>query len=269
MTVECVGLSTCSICKNMTDCRYVFVFTSRGFPINGGFYGKHFCEKCWANIDSIKKYRMENPYNGRVRCWFESSSHPCITCGTYIDNGLLWCPGDTKCIRKGKQLGLCLGAKYPETYNSSLRSQNGIHQYEKFERDNQKYIRFLCKNCQHTFKILKTEFYPNWPSTYHEDMFSHNKPLVPFNNEPLEQYTNVIYRKTTKNPVSGPLRHECLKRDMYRCRECGATNQDIVLEVDHIVPVSQGGSDELDNFQTLCRTCNRAKHNRCWRAGGE
>jgi hypothetical protein len=47
------------------------------------------------------------------------------------------------------------------------------------------------------------------------------------------------------------------KRDKYRCRICKATG--VELEVDHINPVAKGGSDALDNLQTLCFSCNRGK----------
>ncbi len=47
------------------------------------------------------------------------------------------------------------------------------------------------------------------------------------------------------------------KRDRYRCRICGRSG--VVLEVDHKIPVAQGGSDVLDNLQTLCFDCNRGK----------
>jgi hypothetical protein len=48
-----------------------------------------------------------------------------------------------------------------------------------------------------------------------------------------------------------------MKRDKYRCRICNRSG--VELEVDHIVPVSQGGSDRMDNLQTACRDCNRGK----------
>jgi hypothetical protein len=51
-----------------------------------------------------------------------------------------------------------------------------------------------------------------------------------------------------------------LKRDRYRCRICNRSG--VELEVDHIVPVSQGGTDRLDNLQTACRECNRGKGGR-------
>jgi 5-methylcytosine-specific restriction endonuclease McrA len=72
--------------------------------------------------------------------------------------------------------------------------------------------------------------------------------------------------KPRRNPIPGVLRHEVFHRDGYRCRECGATNLETSLEVDHIIPVSQGGTDELENLQTLCCMCNRAKGNRTWTA---
>lgn len=68
--------------------------------------------------------------------------------------------------------------------------------------------------------------------------------------------------------IPARLRHEVFKRDNYRCRECGATNKETTLEIDHIVPVSKGGSNSLSNLQTLCKKCNRAKHARTW-VGGE
>ena len=36
----------------------------------------------------------------------------------------------------------------------------------------------------------------------------------------------------------------------------------LLLEVDHIVPVSKGGKTEADNLQTLCWRCNRSKSNK-------
>lgn len=58
------------------------------------------------------------------------------------------------------------------------------------------------------------------------------------------------------------LRHEVFKRDNYTCQECGATKEDgAKLHIDHIIPVSKGGKDELENLQTLCDKCNLNKSN--------
>jgi 5-methylcytosine-specific restriction protein A len=47
-----------------------------------------------------------------------------------------------------------------------------------------------------------------------------------------------------------------LQRDGYVCKNCGhfPSNQ-----VDHIIPKFMGGYDNLDNLQTLCKTCHGKK----------
>lgn len=55
------------------------------------------------------------------------------------------------------------------------------------------------------------------------------------------------------------------KRDNHRCKECGATNKETTPHIDHIIPVSNGGTDKIDNLQTLCESCNLAKSNRNWK----
>jgi len=48
-------------------------------------------------------------------------------------------------------------------------------------------------------------------------------------------------------------------RDRGACVRCGATKG---LHFDHVIPLSRGGSDEADNVQLLCRSCNLAKGDR-------
>ena len=71
-----------------------------------------------------------------------------------------------------------------------------------------------------------------------------------------------------RQPIPRKLRHEVFKRDGYRCRECGASKDETSLEIDHITPVARGGTNDIDNLQTLCRECNRMKHTDEW-VGGE
>ena len=64
------------------------------------------------------------------------------------------------------------------------------------------------------------------------------------------------------------LRHAVFKRDGYRCKECFKGREDgVKLEIDHIVPVAKGGTNDIDNLQTLCKECNRNKHTNEWIAG--
>lgn len=56
--------------------------------------------------------------------------------------------------------------------------------------------------------------------------------------------------------LSARIRAAVKERDGHKCACCGATT---FLAVDHIVPASLGGSDDLENLQTLCRGCNTKK----------
>lgn len=60
-------------------------------------------------------------------------------------------------------------------------------------------------------------------------------------------------------PVSKRLRFEILRRDNHTCRYCGESAPDVVLTVDHVVPVTLGGSDDPANLVAACKDCNAGK----------
>ena len=66
--------------------------------------------------------------------------------------------------------------------------------------------------------------------------------------------TNGIEGK--RKPIPIKLRAEVFRRDNHLCLKCGAEDG---LSIDHIVPVSKGGQNALDNLQTLCMPCNISK----------
>lgn len=69
--------------------------------------------------------------------------------------------------------------------------------------------------------------------------------------------------KSKRRLISGKKRHAVFARDNYRCQICGATVDDgAKLHVDHILPVSKGGTNDIRNLQILCEKCNLGKHNR-------
>lgn len=62
--------------------------------------------------------------------------------------------------------------------------------------------------------------------------------------------------------MTSKLREEIKSRDNYTCCSCNLSiedEQNLLLEIDHIIPVSKGGLTSENNLQTLCWRCNRTK----------
>lgn len=92
-------------------------------------------------------------------------------------------------------------------------------------------------------------------------------PLDIENLENLVVYLSelVEYRKTVAGQralMTSKLREFIKIRDNYTCKNCGVSISDephLLLEIDHIIPVSKGGLSTEENLQTLCWKCNRSK----------
>jgi len=65
-----------------------------------------------------------------------------------------------------------------------------------------------------------------------------------------------------RKSLSKAIRFEVFKRDNFTCQYCGNKAPDVILECDHINPVSKGGKNETLNLITSCKSCNRGKSNK-------
>lgn len=73
------------------------------------------------------------------------------------------------------------------------------------------------------------------------------------------------FTKEQRALMTSKLRDHIKKRDNYTCCQCGNSiyaEPNLLLEIDHIIPVSKGGCTVEENLQTLCWKCNRAKSNK-------
>ncbi|WP_143715415.1 HNH endonuclease [Alkalithermobacter paradoxus] len=93
---------------------------------------------------------------------------------------------------------------------------------------------------------------------------------VKFDLENLEKFIEYLSEKIKwQNSVEGQralmtpkLREFIKERDNYTCRICHNSTEkepNLLLEIDHIVPISRGGKTEVENLQTLRWKCNRRK----------
>jgi hypothetical protein len=65
-----------------------------------------------------------------------------------------------------------------------------------------------------------------------------------------------------RKSIGTKLRFEVFKRDSFTCQYCGGSAPDVILEIDHISPVSKGGDNDIMNLVTSCWGCNSGKGDR-------
>lgn len=88
------------------------------------------------------------------------------------------------------------------------------------------------------------------------------KILSQIESEISKNLTKEGHKKAQRSAMTNDLREAIKKRDNYTCQKCGNSvlkEPNLLLEVDHIVPIAKGGKTEADNLQTLCWRCNRKK----------
>lgn len=56
-----------------------------------------------------------------------------------------------------------------------------------------------------------------------------------------------------------------LRKNAYTCLSCGRHKDEILIVADHIVPLSRGGSNTIENIQPLCRSCNAHKYTKTYK----
>ncbi|WP_414583393.1 HNH endonuclease [Scytonema sp. PCC 10023] len=109
----------------------------------------------------------------------------------------------------------------------------------------QKLLRGVIRDLIHQANSLKADT-PKKPKT--------KKPAATKSQFKTKQDSSKRSRHIRKS-----VRVSVLHRDGYKCVFCGISARQIELEVDHIVPFSKGGSNDISNLQTLCIDCNRGK----------
>lgn len=136
-----------------------------------------------------------------------------------------------------------------------------------------KWNRALDKICQQApkFEKFKKECYPTFSMHYTSPAGrSSVEETFVFSSENakklLSQVEALVLRQQSKKfqraVMTPQLREAILRRDNWTCQCCGNSifrEPNLLLEVDHIIPVSAGGKTEPSNLQTLCWKCNRSK----------
>ena len=118
---------------------------------------------------------------------------------------------------------------------------------------------------------FSTMYFPRYIFSYVSDAgYKAGQVEVVMNIENLNRFIEYLsqqikFRKSAAGQralMTSKLRQAIKERDNYTCKLCGASiyqEPHLLLEIDHIIPVSKGGLTIEDNLQTLCWRCNRSK----------
>lgn len=81
--------------------------------------------------------------------------------------------------------------------------------------------------------------------------------------ESLKEIDRILYiLRQRKRPNTKVNRWDILSRDGFVCHYCGMAAPEVKLEVDHIIPVNKGGTDEPNNLIVACQKCNSQKRDK-------
>lgn len=103
-----------------------------------------------------------------------------------------------------------------------------------------------------------------WRAKNKEHVAVYNREWVEKNRE-RKYYINNRRRAILLNAQGSHTLEEWLKLKEAtgkKCVCCGRLESEVVITEDHVVPLSIGGSDSIENIQPLCRNCNSKKYNK-------
>lgn len=150
-----------------------------------------------------------------------------------------------------------------EEEKKKVESQKIIEEKEKLIRlqKQQQQQKFEQSEILHNKRIADEERYKNKIKTEllrkeREKKLSSDAVKELIEDGLLTEYNDNVFERL---PIPNYVKNAVWQRDKECCSYC---KSNINLEFDHIIPISKGGSNTIQNLQLLCRVCNRRKSNK-------
>lgn len=126
-----------------------------------------------------------------------------------------------------------------------------------------KYGRELSRELSKKLHEVQETIYGKWKPLVFHNVITGEVTKEPYSDSFINQYSvaeiNIVTASKKKGTYTRPsffARQKIIKRDGNKCLKCGTSDK---LTVDHIIPVSRGGTNQEHNLQTLCEPCNLDK----------
>lgn len=126
-------------------------------------------------------------------------------------------------------------AKYKKTEKGKLTTKRWHHS-KKFIKNEKKYR--AKPKAKHLAVLRTTRYYKRYPEK--------------------KKQRDKLYGFRSRGYNAGYIDWEAVENLDKVCKECGTIED---LTIDHIRPLSKGGTNDISNLQVLCRRCNATKGN--------
>jgi len=233
---------------------------------------------------SAKKEEFLKLYKGNI-------SSTCRQIGIHSSTYYKWLDNDKNFFERLNKRGSVEGKKY-QSDSKILKISGHIERIEDDDLNNHYrefselgYLGWVLKNNDKIEKQIKYiiekfyqySFYLYENNVYcfddEKDIFSTSERILlikEFHYRREKKFTNlkkeirlfenlVNHKEYSREPIPEDVRFFVWRRDQGRCVKCGSKKN---LEFDHIIPISEGGSNSERNIQLLCQECNRKKSNK-------
>ena len=143
---------------------------------------------------------------------------------------------------------------------SQCKEEKHVDYFYK-NRDEKCGYRRQCKQCTNSYNATRTDKKREYDYYYrikNRERIKKVKDLYHLNNRELENNKGHVRRaRKSKNGVFAISKKELIKLYNSPCFYCGSLNK---ITIDHIIPISRGGSHSIGNLVSACAFCNGSKH---------
>jgi 5-methylcytosine-specific restriction endonuclease McrA len=153
--------------------------------------------------------------------------------------------------------------QYAQLENATANLPHRIEARRKYQEEHKEqiaqYKKIWTANNKESVGASKRSYYER----EREDILARSKKWAENNPEKVRQAktNNLRKRRAARHASRGNFTvqefEELCESYGNKCLACG--DNEAVLEADHVVPLTRGGSDSISNIQPLCGSCNRKK----------
>ena len=135
---------------------------------------------------------------------------------------------------------------------TKCREEKAVSEYHK-RKDARDGLRALCNKCE-------AAYHKKYGEENKENIAAQKKKYRAENKEKMIASWHKYQARKAGNGGSFTAQEwrDLKKKYGYKCLCCGEKKK---LAADHVIPVSKGGTSNIDNIQPLCRSCNSSKGN--------